>query len=1066
MKQDQLLKIWTFLIVSLSILSNAHSQVEYSPANMTLEEASKFTSEKHFVYEVDIKDYYAQLEEAPRAKKAPSSKWGNIELMLSDGTSQIVRVAEAPLAQEPLYSRYRENKTYKVVSLPGEASMTGRIAISPKGLTGLLLFTDKQVYIEALGGGKHISYEPDASMIPDYTCGIDELDQKRWDTGMGQGLKMMGDMNGTLAREYVIAIAATGEFSDARGDNLATINADINMYLTGLNAFYESELAITFVLTANNDNLIFYDPATDPFDPASKLPSAVSGITGVLNDNEYDIGHVFNTVAQGGSGVAYLEAVCRIAGSLVIKAGGWTETSTSFTLFAYTGLWGHEIGHQLGAPHTFYGTVGNCDQRSVGNGYEPGSGNTIMAYEGICAETMGSCNGDHNIVPQVSSNYFHARSFSQILSYINTQSCATTTNTGNSIPILTMPANVYIPRNTPFELTATATDPDGDGLTYCWEQYDTDNFNLVCPQGNPDNADTSSTAPLFRSFDPVSTGYRSFPQNSDLISNTQTMGEILPNVARNITMRMTVRDDNPNGGAMISDDVEIEVVNTPGPFRVTVANTTSAYNAGQSLTVTWDVSDTDMAPISCSQVNILWSDNGGVSFPFVLASNVANNGSYNITVPNAATSLGRIKVKAVNNIFFDINDSDIEVVSGCNPPIAEIINNDAITAAPGDPLLDLNLFTGQAIDILSGEVNNMDPTVNLTSQDLMMMCTSAPFPTNFKRHKIMFEQGGNLRATTNLSWLQVMNLYQNELDVNNPCQNWLASNVTDQNPNPYFFVDSLVYPVSALTPYEFIIQGFPFQSLGTYSIPLSRVGQAYNIDFLPVGYLETYIIVDKSTNTIVAIETDPDLSNATSYSGGTYEVIGLFYFNTGNLNPYINGPKSSLDAALLSGTVCGAYTENYIDIIIDAGPCSPSTKTVTTALDDGSPGSLRSILSDVCGGDLILVDNGVSNIQVNNEIVFGGTCTIRGNGALVTNLDGQSNSRIFRLTNGANLTLEDIRLENGWASSNGGAILIENGANLFLKNCQFDNNTENGTPKSLTNQGAVEVSTGQVEIKQ
>jgi hypothetical protein len=982
---------------------------------------------------------------------------------LEDGSSRTLRIAEAPLAQEPLYSRYPSNKTYKVTSLPGEESMNGRIALSPKGINGLLIFKDRQMYIEALGEGRHISYIPNASMLPDYTCDTKEEAQRLWDQGMGQGLKMMGDMNGTSAREYVIAIAATGEFSNARGDNLATINADINTYLTGLNALYESELAISFILTANNDNLIFFDPATDPFNPANKLPSAVSGITGVLNDNEYDLGHVFSTRPVGGLGVAYLDAVCRIAGSLVIKAGGWTETSTSFTLFAYTGLWGHEIGHQLGAPHTFYGTAGNCDQRSVGNGYEPGSGNTIMAYEGICEQDTGSCIGNHNITPEASVNYFHARSFAQILSYINTQSCAVTTSTGNSIPILTMPSGTYIPRNTPFELTATATDPDGDALTYCWEQYDTDNFNLTCLEGNPDDADTSSTAPLFRSFDPMSTGYRSFPQNSDIINNTQTMGEILPNVARNITMRMTVRDDHPNGGAMISDDVEIEVVNTPGPFRVSVANTTSAYNAGQSLTVTWDVSDTDMAPINCSQVNILWSDDGGISFPFILATNVANDGSHSITIPNTATSLGRIKVKAANNIFFDINDSDIEVISSCNPPLAEIINNEAIQAVPGDPSLNLDLYTGQPIDTLSGEVSASDPTVDLTTKDNMNMCTNISFQTNYKSNKIMFEQAENLRLSTDLAWLQVMNLFLNNIDVNNSCQNWLASNVTAQG--SYDFVDSLVYAVSGLTQYEFMIQGFPNQPLGTYTVPITITGQAYTIDFIPTGYLETYIIVDLSTNTIVDIETDPDLSDANTYSGGSYEVIGLFYFNTSDLTPYVNGPKSNLDAALLAGTVCGVYTENSKSISIDAAPCSPSTKSVTTALDDGSAGSLRSILSDVCGGDLILVDNGVATIQVITEIAFGGTCTIRGNGALVTKIDGQSNSRIFRLTNGAQLTLEDMRLENGSAASNGGAIFIESGANLLLNNCQFDNNTENGVPKSLTNQGQVQISTGQVEIK-
>src|SRR3954466_12085069 len=47
----------------------------------------------------------------------------------------------------------------------------------------------------------------------------------------------------------------------------------------------------------------------------------------------------------------------------------------------------------------------------------------------------------------------------------------TVTNTGNHAPIVTVPAGVTtIPPRTPFSLTGSATDPDGDTLKYMWEQ--------------------------------------------------------------------------------------------------------------------------------------------------------------------------------------------------------------------------------------------------------------------------------------------------------------------------------------------------------------------------------------------------------------------------------------------------------------------------------------------------------------------------------------------------------------------------------------------------------------------
>jgi hypothetical protein len=283
-----------------------------------------------------------------------------------------------------------------------------------------------------------------------------------------------------------------------------------------------------------------------------------------------------------------------------------------------------------------------------------------MAYAGICPPQNTQNNSD---------DYFHGRSFTQVLNYSTLGSgnnCPVRTTTGNSIPeiqILT-PLNLVIPISTPFQLEANISDLNGDAITYCWEQYDRG------IQGAPDNP--SGNAPLFRSFQPTINPIRTFPQRSDLINNTQTLGEILPDYARDMTFRITARDNVPGGGAVNNDEIGVEVTANAGPFLVLSPNTAITWTAGDPYQVTWDVANTTSSPVSCNAVNVLLSTNRGFTFNIVLASNVPNTGTTDIIAPFALTTDARVRVEAADNIFFDISNTDFEIVSNCgliNPAI-------------------------------------------------------------------------------------------------------------------------------------------------------------------------------------------------------------------------------------------------------------------------------------------------------------------------------------------------------------------------------------------------------------
>ena len=71
-----------------------------------------------------------------------------------------------------------------------------------------------------------------------------------------------------------------------------------------------------------------------------------------------------------------------------------------------------------------------------------------------------------------SDPYFHYHSIQNIQDYLANQACQVATVSNNQIPTVSAGEDKAIPKGTPYYLTATANDPDGDALTYCWEQLD------------------------------------------------------------------------------------------------------------------------------------------------------------------------------------------------------------------------------------------------------------------------------------------------------------------------------------------------------------------------------------------------------------------------------------------------------------------------------------------------------------------------------------------------------------------------------------------------------------------
>lgn len=604
---------------------------------------------------MDRKGMQDFLQAAPReGVLAARSAAPVIELPMPYGDRARFHIWESPVMEPALAAKFPGIRTFTGQGID-DPTATVKIDLTELGFHAMVLsdinghiFIDP--YRQADTGNYIVYYKKDLRNTHPFI----EIDVIAASPTISAGANrpMAGPCVGPQLRSYRLAVAATGEYSRAAtGLTNPTIAQALSAIVTSINrvdAIYEKELAISLNLVADNDKIVFVNPANDPFtannDGSALLDESQTVIGQNIGAANYDIGHTFST---GAGGIAQVESVCGVQ-----KARGVTGSSVPIGDPYDIDYVAHEIGHQFGASHTFNAVTGSCSgNRSAVTAVEPGSGVTIMAYAGIC--------GASNNLAMNSIPYFHAISMDEINTFTSTgggAGCASITNTGNSAPVVDAGDSYTIPRSTSFVLTGSATDANGDALTYSWEEMD------AGPAGTWNSP--TGNAPLFRSFAPVLTGVRHFPQLSDQVRNKTTIGEILPSYGRNMTFRLTARDNRAGGGGVCFEETDITVHGATGPFAVTLPNSTGiSWEAGSVQNVTWDVANTDQAPVNCANVTIQLSIDSGYTFPITLLANTPNDGIEQIIVPANVTNRARIRVMAVGNIFYDISNNNFSITA-------------------------------------------------------------------------------------------------------------------------------------------------------------------------------------------------------------------------------------------------------------------------------------------------------------------------------------------------------------------------------------------------------------------
>ncbi|MDA9017945.1 M12 family metallo-peptidase, partial [bacterium] len=587
------------------------------------------------------------LATAPQRFTTPSN--AIIEFPTNNGEIQKFRVYEASVLDALLQAQYPTIRSYTAQGID-DPSAIARFSYSDSGLNVMISSANYgTIYIDPYTKdlNQYISYATNS--LPEDSRSFECLVQ---DTLQDEVVLSPLNADDGKLRTYRLALACTGEYAQYHLNNQgipssatdevkkAAVLTAMNTAMTRINGVFEKEVALTMVIIANNTEIIFLNAGSDPYtnnNGGVMLGQNQSTINSIIGTANYDIGHVFST---GGGGIASLGSVCGSS-----KAQGVTGLPQPIGDDFYINYVAHEMGHQFRANHT----QNNSCNRNNATSMEPGSASTIMGYAGICSPNVQSD----------SDAYFHAISIQEMWGFISIlggSSCPVETDTGNAPPTADAGPNYTIPRTTPFILKGIATDPDTeDVLSHNWEQMD-QQIGTMPPQN------TSAFGPMFRSENSLISPNRYMPKLSTVLNGqTQTTWEVVPSVSRTMKFRYTVRDNVAGGSSSASDNTVITVDGDSGPFVVTSQNASTTWSPQSNETITWDVAGTDVAPVDSPNVDILFSTNGGQTYDVVIAEDIPNNGSAEISAPNLNTTSGRFMIISSNNIFYDINGGVITI---------------------------------------------------------------------------------------------------------------------------------------------------------------------------------------------------------------------------------------------------------------------------------------------------------------------------------------------------------------------------------------------------------------------
>lgn len=904
-----------------------------------------------------------------------SSRSAIISLPNADGQIEQFEVFEASNFVPELQARFPEIRAFSGRGIT-DRSASLKLSLSPLGIQTTVFRADKATEFMEPYSQDHNVYsvyksQRNKGQIP-WVCSTPE---QEFVSGLNnQVATHRPESSAGQLKTMRLAQSVTAEYSNYWGATssaqVALVLAGVNLTMTRCNGVYEKDLAVHLNLIANTTDVFYYNPATDPYSPAAAgAAGAWNGelqntLTTVIGDANYDIGHLFGA-SGGGGNAGCIGCVC-VNGS---KGSGFTSPADAipqgdnFDIDYVV----HEVGHQLGGNHTFsHSNQNNPVQKEVGSGI------TIMGYAGITSFDAAA----HSI------DIYHEASIDQIQVNLAGKTCPVTVAMppNNATPVVAPVPNYTIPISTPFALTGSATDADpNDVLTYCWEQND-----LATTFGaNSVASPTKATGPNWLSFLPTTSPTRIFPRLATILAGNLVTGptaggtiniEALSSISRTLNFRLTVRDNCPyvpgvKAGQTSYTDMVVTVTNTSGPFQVTQPNTNLSWPASSQQTVTWNVASTTGAPVSCANVKITLSTDGGQTFPYVLAASTANDGTELITLPAvAATTTARVKVEAVGNIFFDISNTNFTITAAVSG-FTFNTTTAATIACNGPSSADITLGTTAnggfstpivltASGVPAGTSITFTPNPVTPGSSVTVTLEDANTLSNGTYNITITGTAGSVIQTTTLTY--IVSAGAGPSITTQPA----STTVCSGSPANFTVVatDAISYQWQVNTGTGF--NNIAGATSATYSIAATTAVQnGYTYQCIVIGQCgsTTTSVATLTVNTSPAITTQPANAVACAGTNATFTVAatgsGLTYqwqstaAGSGCGGTWTDIPGANANSYTVSGITAGMDNTGYRVIV--SGSCTPAVTSNCATLTVGNAAAITTQPADltVCVGD-------------------------------------------------------------------------------------------------------------------
>ncbi|ASK30561.1 propanediol utilization protein [Chryseobacterium sp. T16E-39] len=610
--------------------------------------------EVQHAFKVDLASLRSLLKDAVETGKG--AKPVIVSLPTAEGKIEKFAVYSDPVVEKSLAERYQLG-SYVGVGFD-DPSKYVRFSTSPTEMQSMIIKDGKYQFIEPITLDKQtygVFYKTKrTSGEHGFECTTGEKNfsdikalQKNGKKNLSQ-IGITSRPSSTKYRTYRLALSVTGEYTQVFG-GVAGAAAQINTTMTRVNGVFEKDFGAK-LLVQDLPGIIYADAATDPYSDGDVGSGGAwnlelqNTLTANVGDAGYDIGHLFGATGGGGNAggignICVNPTVAEPKG----KGSGFTSpqngppSGDSFDIDYVA----HELGHQLGANHTF-----SKSTESSGVNVEPGGGTTIMGYAGITQDNV-----------QLNSDaYFHYASIDQVLTTLESKpNCGIAQEIVVNTPPAISPLTAYtIPKGTPYYLDANAADTENDPLNYTWEQYDSvDSFASISgDSGWGYNLQGS----LARSRFGTASGRRYFPSLSTVMSGNLTNKaewETVPYIPRTLHYAVTVRDENAQRPMLSSSETTVTVGNT-GPFKFNGLTASSVLYNNASNTIQWEVANTNVAPYNVANVKIDYTSNNGTTWTDLVAS-TPNTGSYSAQMPGNLTGAVKFRISAIGNIFYAVS---------------------------------------------------------------------------------------------------------------------------------------------------------------------------------------------------------------------------------------------------------------------------------------------------------------------------------------------------------------------------------------------------------------------------